>query len=61
MVREKIRGVSTRTLKWKCVESRADSKRLDYGGFILSPRIKVGASGYYGHCDAKSFAWRNRG
>ena len=39
MVREKIR-VSTRTLKWKCVESRADSKRLYYGRFILSPLMK---------------------
>nr|YP_010392164.1 RNA polymerase alpha subunit [Wahlenbergia marginata]UPX07773.1 RNA polymerase alpha subunit [Wahlenbergia marginata] len=36
MVREKV-TVSTRTLKWKCVESRADSKRLHYGRFILSP------------------------
>nr|YP_009752782.1 RNA polymerase subunit alpha [Cyclantheropsis parviflora]QIT05432.1 RNA polymerase subunit alpha [Cyclantheropsis parviflora] len=39
MVREKIR-VSTRTLKWKCVESRTDSKRLYYGRFILSPLRK---------------------
>nr|UNA62941.1 RNA polymerase alpha subunit [Leea guineensis] len=39
MVREKVR-VSTRTLQWKCVESRADSKRLYYGRFILSPLIK---------------------
>nr|YP_010234068.1 RNA polymerase alpha subunit [Coriaria nepalensis]QTA71779.1 RNA polymerase alpha subunit [Coriaria nepalensis] len=39
MVREKIR-VSTRTLKWKCVESRADSKRLYYGRFILFPLMK---------------------
>ena len=39
MVREKIR-VSTRTLQWKCVESRADSKRLYYGRFILSPLMK---------------------
>jgi len=39
MVREKIR-VLTRTLKWKCVESRADSKRLYYGRFILSPLMK---------------------
>nr|YP_009921954.1 RNA polymerase alpha subunit [Disanthus cercidifolius subsp. longipes]YP_010994566.1 RNA polymerase alpha subunit [Disanthus cercidifolius]QMS50504.1 RNA polymerase alpha subunit [Disanthus cercidifolius subsp. longipes]WOZ13297.1 RNA polymerase alpha subunit [Disanthus cercidifolius] len=36
MVREKV-TVSTRTLQWKCVESRADSKRLYYGRFILSP------------------------
>nr|YP_010514175.1 RNA polymerase alpha subunit [Strongylodon macrobotrys]UXL85828.1 RNA polymerase alpha subunit [Strongylodon macrobotrys] len=39
MVREKIR-VSTRTLQWKCVESRIDSKRLSYGRFILSPLMK---------------------
>nr|YP_010232951.1 RNA polymerase alpha subunit [Brachystegia allenii]QSX27994.1 RNA polymerase alpha subunit [Brachystegia allenii] len=39
MVREKIR-VFTRTLQWKCVESRADSKRLYYGRFILSPLMK---------------------
>nr|YP_010119766.1 RNA polymerase alpha subunit [Hemsleya zhejiangensis]QRC26953.1 RNA polymerase alpha subunit [Hemsleya zhejiangensis] len=39
MVREKI-SISTRTLKWKCVESRADSKRLYYGRFILSPLMK---------------------
>nr|YP_009669102.1 RNA polymerase subunit alpha [Guaiacum angustifolium]QCW94101.1 RNA polymerase subunit alpha [Guaiacum angustifolium] len=39
MVREKIE-VSTRTLQWKCVESRADSKRLYYGRFILSPLMK---------------------
>nr|YP_009477331.1 RNA polymerase alpha subunit [Pleonotoma albiflora]AVM81849.1 RNA polymerase alpha subunit [Pleonotoma albiflora] len=36
MVREKV-TVSTRTLQWKCVESRTDSKRLYYGRFILSP------------------------
>nr|YP_009745527.1 RNA polymerase alpha subunit [Tribulus terrestris]QIH29952.1 RNA polymerase alpha subunit [Tribulus terrestris]QSX43062.1 RNA polymerase alpha subunit [Tribulus terrestris] len=39
MVRDKI-PVSTRTLQWKCVESRADSKRLYYGRFILSPLLK---------------------
>nr|YP_011026635.1 RNA polymerase alpha subunit [Lenophyllum guttatum]WQN00715.1 RNA polymerase alpha subunit [Lenophyllum guttatum] len=39
MVREKV-TVSTRTLEWKCVESRADSKRLYYGRFILSPLRK---------------------
>nr|YP_010514093.1 RNA polymerase alpha subunit [Erythrina herbacea]UXL85746.1 RNA polymerase alpha subunit [Erythrina herbacea] len=39
MVREKIR-VFTRTLEWKCVESRIDSKRLYYGRFILSPLMK---------------------
>nr|YP_010506437.1 RNA polymerase alpha subunit [Amalocalyx microlobus]UXF58047.1 RNA polymerase alpha subunit [Amalocalyx microlobus] len=39
MVREKI-TVSTRTLQWKCVESRIESKRLYYGRFILSPLLK---------------------
>jgi DNA-directed RNA polymerase subunit alpha len=39
MVREKVR-VSTRTLQWKCVESRTDSKRLYYGRFLLSPLRK---------------------
>nr|YP_009691720.1 RNA polymerase alpha subunit [Sanguisorba filiformis]ARC95987.1 RNA polymerase alpha subunit [Sanguisorba filiformis]QEG58500.1 RNA polymerase alpha subunit [Sanguisorba filiformis] len=39
MVREKV-TVSTRTLQWKCVESRADSKRLCYGRFILAPLMK---------------------
>nr|YP_010389886.1 RNA polymerase alpha subunit [Elsholtzia fruticosa]UPU95967.1 RNA polymerase alpha subunit [Elsholtzia fruticosa]WCH61878.1 RNA polymerase alpha subunit [Elsholtzia fruticosa] len=39
MVREKV-TVSTRTLQWKCVESRTDSKHLYYGRFILSPLMK---------------------
>nr|YP_010724557.1 RNA polymerase alpha subunit [Patersonia fragilis]WDW31684.1 RNA polymerase alpha subunit [Patersonia fragilis] len=39
MVREELTG-STRTLQWKCVESRVDSKRLYYGRFILSPLMK---------------------
>nr|YP_010519575.1 RNA polymerase alpha subunit [Chiloschista yunnanensis]YP_010694865.1 RNA polymerase alpha subunit [Chiloschista parishii]YP_010714388.1 RNA polymerase alpha subunit [Chiloschista exuperei]UXO96826.1 RNA polymerase alpha subunit [Chiloschista yunnanensis]WCF59917.1 RNA polymerase alpha subunit [Chiloschista parishii]WDD57616.1 RNA polymerase alpha subunit [Chiloschista exuperei] len=39
MVREDIVG-STRTLQWKCVESRVDSKRLYYGRFVLSPLMK---------------------
>nr|YP_009446295.1 RNA polymerase alpha subunit [Symplocos ovatilobata]ATY40720.1 RNA polymerase alpha subunit [Symplocos ovatilobata] len=39
MVREKV-TVSTRTLRWKCVESRTDSKRLYYGRFLLSPLRK---------------------
>nr|YP_010139734.1 RNA polymerase alpha subunit [Hanceola exserta]QQK55949.1 RNA polymerase alpha subunit [Hanceola exserta] len=39
MVREKV-TVSTRTLQWKCVESRTDSKRLYYDRFILSPLMK---------------------
>jgi DNA-directed RNA polymerase subunit alpha len=41
MVREKVTvSTSTRTLQWKCVESRADGKRLYYGRFILSPLMK---------------------
>nr|YP_009917525.1 RNA polymerase alpha subunit [Vigna mungo]QLM00844.1 RNA polymerase alpha subunit [Vigna mungo] len=39
MVQEKLR-FSTRTLQWKCVESRIESKRLYYGRFILSPLMK---------------------
>nr|AYP32853.1 RNA polymerase alpha subunit [Donax canniformis] len=39
MVREEVVG-STRTLQWRCVESRVDSKRLYYGRFILSPLMK---------------------
>ncbi|CAN6453932.1 unnamed protein product [Victoria cruziana] len=39
MVQEEV-PVSTRTLQWKCVESRADSKRLYYGRFVLSPLMK---------------------
>nr|YP_010131210.1 RNA polymerase alpha subunit [Adonis amurensis]YP_010427162.1 RNA polymerase alpha subunit [Adonis pseudoamurensis]YP_010719224.1 RNA polymerase alpha subunit [Adonis ramosa]QPZ75858.1 RNA polymerase alpha subunit [Adonis amurensis]USN90006.1 RNA polymerase alpha subunit [Adonis pseudoamurensis]WDR47273.1 RNA polymerase alpha subunit [Adonis ramosa] len=39
MLREEV-AVSTRTLQWKCVESRTDSKRLYYGRFILSPLMK---------------------
>ena len=39
MVREKV-TISTRTLQWKCVESRVDSKRLYYGRFVLSPLMK---------------------
>ncbi len=39
MVREKVK-IYTRTLQWKCVESRIDSKRLYYGRFILSPLRK---------------------
>nr|QWE50422.1 RNA polymerase alpha subunit [Rourea microphylla] len=41
MVREKVTvSTSTRTLQWKCVESRADGKRLYYGRFIMSPLRK---------------------
>lgn len=39
MIGEQVK-VSTRTLQWKCVESRVDSKRLYYGRFILSPLRK---------------------
>nr|YP_009476907.1 RNA polymerase alpha subunit [Adenocalymma divaricatum]AVM81474.1 RNA polymerase alpha subunit [Adenocalymma divaricatum] len=39
MIREKV-TVSTRTLQWKCVKSRTDSKRLYYGRFTLSPLRK---------------------
>ncbi|GAV59080.1 LOW QUALITY PROTEIN: Ribosomal_S11 domain-containing protein/RNA_pol_A_bac domain-containing protein/RNA_pol_L domain-containing protein, partial [Cephalotus follicularis] len=33
-------STSTRTLQWKCVESRANGKRLYYGRFIMSPFMK---------------------
>nr|YP_010421888.1 RNA polymerase alpha subunit [Urtica morifolia]USG55940.1 RNA polymerase alpha subunit [Urtica morifolia] len=36
MVQEKV----IRPLQWKCVESRADSKRLYYGRFILAPLMR---------------------
>nr|YP_007476079.1 RNA polymerase alpha subunit [Dasypogon bromeliifolius]AEZ49442.1 RNA polymerase alpha subunit [Dasypogon bromeliifolius]AGE93143.1 RNA polymerase alpha subunit [Dasypogon bromeliifolius] len=39
MLRKEVAG-STRTLQWKCLESRVDSKRLYYGRFILSPLMK---------------------
>nr|YP_003934062.1 RNA polymerase alpha subunit [Geranium palmatum]YP_009250211.1 RNA polymerase alpha subunit [Geranium maderense]ACH47365.1 RNA polymerase alpha subunit [Geranium palmatum]ADJ66361.1 RNA polymerase alpha subunit [Geranium palmatum]AKF43068.1 RNA polymerase alpha subunit [Geranium maderense]AMY96039.1 RNA polymerase alpha subunit [Geranium maderense] len=39
MILEKVR-VTTQTPRWKCVESRADGKRLYYGRFILSPLKK---------------------
>nr|YP_009131180.1 RNA polymerase alpha subunit [Erodium absinthoides]AIA26392.1 RNA polymerase alpha subunit [Erodium absinthoides] len=39
MIREKGR-VSTQTPRWKCVEFRADGKRLYYGRFLLSPLKK---------------------
>nr|QBZ77924.1 RNA polymerase alpha subunit [Ranzania japonica] len=39
MLREEV-AVSTRTLQWKCVESRTDSKHLYYGRFVLSPLLK---------------------
>ena len=50
MVREKV-TVSTRTLQWKCVESRTDTKRLYYGRSILSPLMK-------GQADTKGIAMR---
>nr|YP_010423000.1 RNA polymerase alpha subunit [Girardinia diversifolia]USG95544.1 RNA polymerase alpha subunit [Girardinia suborbiculata subsp. triloba]USG95714.1 RNA polymerase alpha subunit [Girardinia suborbiculata subsp. triloba]USG96305.1 RNA polymerase alpha subunit [Girardinia diversifolia]USG96390.1 RNA polymerase alpha subunit [Girardinia diversifolia] len=39
MFQEKV-IVSTRPLQWKCVESRADSKRLYYGRFSLAPLMR---------------------
>nr|YP_009192994.1 RNA polymerase alpha subunit [Curcuma flaviflora]ALP83578.1 RNA polymerase alpha subunit [Curcuma flaviflora]QWY24781.1 RNA polymerase alpha subunit [Boesenbergia kingii] len=39
MVREEVVG-STRTLQWRCIESRIDSNRLYYGRFILCPLMK---------------------
>nr|YP_010475050.1 RNA polymerase alpha subunit [Corydalis caudata]UVH69337.1 RNA polymerase alpha subunit [Corydalis caudata] len=37
MLREEI---AIRPLQWKCVESRADSKRLNYARFILFPLMR---------------------
>ncbi|KAI5655131.1 hypothetical protein M9H77_32318 [Catharanthus roseus] len=39
-IRTVMDQVSTRTLQWKCVESRTDNKRFYYGRFILSPLMK---------------------
>nr|WMV00873.1 RNA polymerase alpha subunit [Terniopsis yongtaiensis] len=39
MVREKV-TISTRTLQWKCVESKRENKRLYYERFILAPLLK---------------------
>nr|YP_009241948.1 RNA polymerase alpha subunit [Sagittaria lichuanensis]AMQ13523.1 RNA polymerase alpha subunit [Sagittaria lichuanensis]UDZ61096.1 RNA polymerase alpha subunit [Sagittaria lichuanensis] len=39
MVREEV-AESTRTLQWKCVESRVERKRLYYGRFVLFPLLK---------------------
>nr|YP_009994075.1 RNA polymerase alpha subunit [Corydalis inopinata]QNO35850.1 RNA polymerase alpha subunit [Corydalis inopinata] len=39
MLREEV-AISTRPLQWKCVESRADSKRLNYARFILCPLMR---------------------
>nr|YP_010325979.1 RNA polymerase alpha subunit [Tsuga chinensis var. tchekiangensis]YP_010938332.1 RNA polymerase alpha subunit [Tsuga forrestii]ART87410.1 RpoA [Tsuga chinensis]UNP24346.1 RNA polymerase alpha subunit [Tsuga chinensis var. tchekiangensis]WLE64547.1 RNA polymerase alpha subunit [Tsuga forrestii] len=39
MIRDEI-SVSIQTLRWKCMESRAYSKRLHYGRFALSPLRK---------------------
>nr|YP_010701099.1 RNA polymerase alpha subunit [Lomagramma matthewii]WCI21340.1 RNA polymerase alpha subunit [Lomagramma matthewii] len=30
-------SVSTQTIKWKCVESKTENKRLHYGRFVISP------------------------
>nr|YP_010466036.1 RNA polymerase alpha subunit [Corydalis temulifolia]QOD41548.1 RNA polymerase alpha subunit [Corydalis temulifolia] len=39
MLRKEV-AISTRPLQWKCVESRADSKRLNYARFILFPLMR---------------------
>nr|YP_009676972.1 RNA polymerase alpha subunit [Leontice incerta]QDE13910.1 RNA polymerase alpha subunit [Leontice incerta] len=39
MLRKEV-AVSTRTLQWRCVESRTDNKCLYYGRFVLSPLMK---------------------
>nr|YP_010290888.1 RNA polymerase alpha subunit [Gahnia tristis]ULQ66046.1 RNA polymerase alpha subunit [Gahnia tristis] len=39
MVKKEIKEF-TQTIQWKCVESRIDSKCLNYGRFILSPLKK---------------------
>nr|YP_010474290.1 RNA polymerase alpha subunit [Corydalis cornuta]UVH68503.1 RNA polymerase alpha subunit [Corydalis cornuta] len=39
MLREEV-AISTRPLQWKCVESRTDSKRLNYARFIMCPLMK---------------------
>nr|YP_009500604.1 RNA polymerase a-subunit [Plagiorhegma dubium]AWT58324.1 RNA polymerase a-subunit [Plagiorhegma dubium] len=39
MLREEV-ALSTRTLQWKCVESRTDSKRLYYSRFVMAPLMK---------------------
>nr|YP_009158635.1 RNA polymerase alpha chain [Encephalartos lehmannii]AFR53238.1 RNA polymerase alpha chain [Encephalartos lehmannii]BAR93841.1 RNA polymerase alpha chain [Encephalartos lehmannii] len=43
MIRDEIL-VSTQTPRWRCIGSRADSKRLHYGRFALSPLQKGQAS-----------------
>uniref|UniRef100_UPI0030FE3235 RNA polymerase alpha subunit n=1 Tax=Bolbitis angustipinna TaxID=857756 RepID=UPI0030FE3235 len=30
-------SISTQTIKWKCVESKTESRRLHYGRFVVSP------------------------
>nr|YP_010475611.1 RNA polymerase alpha subunit [Corydalis livida]UVH69898.1 RNA polymerase alpha subunit [Corydalis livida] len=39
MLREEV-AISTRPLQWKCVESRTDSKRLNYARFMLFPLMR---------------------
>nr|YP_010474877.1 RNA polymerase alpha subunit [Corydalis decumbens]UVH69164.1 RNA polymerase alpha subunit [Corydalis decumbens] len=39
MLQEEV-TISTRPLQWKCVESRAESKRLHYARFILFPLLR---------------------
>nr|YP_010475858.1 RNA polymerase alpha subunit [Corydalis pseudoadoxa]UVH70145.1 RNA polymerase alpha subunit [Corydalis pseudoadoxa] len=39
MLRKEV-AIATRPLQWKCVESRADSKRLNYARFILFPLMR---------------------
>nr|YP_010712254.1 RNA polymerase alpha subunit [Corydalis ternata]UGO88542.1 RNA polymerase alpha subunit [Corydalis ternata]WDA92909.1 RNA polymerase alpha subunit [Corydalis ternata] len=39
MIQEEV-TISTRPLQWKCVESRAESKRLHYARFILFPLLR---------------------
>nr|YP_010712970.1 RNA polymerase alpha subunit [Corydalis ledebouriana]WDA93715.1 RNA polymerase alpha subunit [Corydalis ledebouriana] len=39
MLQEEV-AILTRPLQWKCVESRADSKRLNYARFMLFPLMR---------------------
>nr|YP_010154098.1 RNA polymerase alpha subunit [Corydalis davidii]QQW51931.1 RNA polymerase alpha subunit [Corydalis davidii] len=39
MLQEEV-AISTRPLQWKCVESRTDSKRLNYARFIMFPLLR---------------------
>nr|UZC37005.1 RNA polymerase alpha subunit [Pteridophyllum racemosum] len=40
MLREEVTVSTGGALQWKCIESRADSKRHYYGRFIMSPLMK---------------------